>query len=312
MSKILTTLEFIEKANIKHRARYSYSKTSYKSAKTRITILCSIHGPFLQIPSNHLNGQGCPKCGIITLGAALRKSTEVFIQQAKTIHKDSYDYSKVNYKNARSKVIIICSLHGQFIQRPNTHLNGSGCPKCGEVHRIKSRTKSLNSFILQATSLHNGLYNYSKVVYMTARKPIIIQCTQHGEFLQRPDDHLHGQGCPICRLSKGEQKIEKLLIDKKCTFKMEYTFKDLQGDASQLRFDFAVFKNNKLSCLVEYDGRQHFKYIKGFHKSREAFQLQKKYDKLKNEYCLKNNIILIRIRYDEDICVKLEKELGKI
>ena len=61
---------------------------------------------------------------------AKRKTTEQFVAEAKAIHGDKYDYSKVEYINTNSNVCIICPEHGIFWQTPNNHLCGSGCPSC--------------------------------------------------------------------------------------------------------------------------------------------------------------------------------------
>jgi len=114
---------FISKSNIIHKNKYDYSKIEYKNNKTKITIICPIHGKFSQLPLSHLKGFGCSKCS-----NNKKKTSKSFIKEAKKIHK--YDYSKVNYKNSHTKIIIICEKHGEFLQAPNHHLKGCGCPKC--------------------------------------------------------------------------------------------------------------------------------------------------------------------------------------
>ena len=108
-------------------------KVNYKNINTKITIICPIHGEFEQILWSHLQGQGCPKCGD-ERGSQLRKSTtEEFIKKAKAIHGNKYDYSKVEYgKNNMELVCIICPKHGEFWQKPFSHLSGRGCPVCKE------------------------------------------------------------------------------------------------------------------------------------------------------------------------------------
>lgn len=124
---------FIEKAMKAHCGKYSYSKVLYTSSKTKVIITCPTHGDFEQRPNDHLNGYGCPMCA--KRGSSLngRLTTEEFIERARRIHGNRYDYSKVSYSNAKEKVIITCSIHGDFIQVPNNHLNGANCPKCSKV-----------------------------------------------------------------------------------------------------------------------------------------------------------------------------------
>ena len=117
---------FIEKAKAVHGNKYDYSKVDYKTAKTKVEIICPKHGSFFQKPNDHLSRKGCIECGkeIKSL------TTETFVEKAKLIHENKYDYSKVNYKNNKTKVEIICPKHGSFFQKPNDHLLNHGCPIC--------------------------------------------------------------------------------------------------------------------------------------------------------------------------------------
>ena len=128
----LTKEEFIEKARQVHGDKYDYSKVEYKNNKTKICIVCPIHGEFWQRPNDHLNGRGCDKCG----GTATM-TLQDFIEKSNIIHKNKYDYSKVEYTNYETKVYIVCPKHGEFWQNPHSHLNGCGCPKCNESHLEK-------------------------------------------------------------------------------------------------------------------------------------------------------------------------------
>lgn len=124
MSKKYTTEEFINKANLIHNIKYNYSKLRYTGANNKIIIGCNIHGYFTQKACDHLFGYGCPKCNPRYI------TSEKFIEKAKIIHNDKYDYSLVEYINAKTKVNIICKIHGIFQQRTNDHLKGCGCPHC--------------------------------------------------------------------------------------------------------------------------------------------------------------------------------------
>ncbi len=98
----------------------------------KVNITCPIHGDFEQTPNSHLQGQGCPKCGIEVSADKCRTTVENFIISAKQIHSEVYDYSKVEYKNNNTKVAIICPTHGLYEQTPGSHLNGNGCPSCAK------------------------------------------------------------------------------------------------------------------------------------------------------------------------------------
>lgn len=98
--------------------------------------------------------------------------------------------------------------------------------------------------------------------------------------------------------SKGERKIEDILKQNKISFQREVSFNDLYGLGNNLlRFDFAIFKQDQLICLIEYDGEQHFQFVKHFHKNVFNFKKAKEWDRRKNKYCLIHNIPLIRVPY---------------
>lgn len=122
-----TTEEFIAKSNSVHgREKYCYKKVDYRGNLSKVTITCKIHGDFEQTPSGHLSGYGCAKCS-----GNSRMTKEEFISKAVIVHgDDQYDYSKVDYRGNRYKVIITCKTHGDFEQKPNSHLNGQRCGKC--------------------------------------------------------------------------------------------------------------------------------------------------------------------------------------
>lgn len=123
----LTTEEFITRAVKVHGDRYDYLGTTYKDMKTNVSVMCPIHGEFTQRPYDHLQGRGCRKCG----GTSLL-TTEEFIERAKQVHKNKYDYSKSKYMLNDIKVEIVCPKHGSFWQSAHAHLNGSGCSGCNQ------------------------------------------------------------------------------------------------------------------------------------------------------------------------------------
>lgn len=123
---------FLTRANIMHNQKYTYDISNYSNNRTNITITCPLHGDFLQIPSNHLKGHGCQECQYELITSINSKTQDNFIKDAKKIHSDAYDYSKVVYKNTNTKITIVCALHGPFKQTPTHHLRGCGCPKCAE------------------------------------------------------------------------------------------------------------------------------------------------------------------------------------
>ncbi len=219
----LTTEEFIKKAREVHGDKYDYSKVEYVNNQTKVRIVCPEHGEFLQRPLVHLNGHECSECGKKKNIESRRKSLEKFIDEARIVHGDKYDYSKVNYENTSTKVCIICKEHGEFWQAPYTHLNGHGCSKCAYESERKRHIYSQEEIIEKLRSIFGVRYSYEKVVYKSMKTPITLVChekdangVEHGEFSMRPDNIFSGkQGCPKCyddRRSRLQRKpIEKFV-----------------------------------------------------------------------------------------------------
>lgn len=132
MPRKLTVKQFILKAAKKHNNKYSYTKSNYTINSVKIEITCPEHGSFWQLPSSHLQGKGCPKCGRKQSAKYATKSNKQVINDFIKVHKDKYDYSKINYISAQTKITIICPTHGEFEQSPCSHLTGRGCPSCAK------------------------------------------------------------------------------------------------------------------------------------------------------------------------------------
>ena len=167
---------------------------------------------FLQTPNKHLSGRGCPLCGNLKSGMSNIKSIENFIEDAVKIHKNKYNYSNSIYLNSNKKIEILCPIHGYFKQTPHYHLSGSGCKLCGYgIIKIKL-TKSKSRFIEDAINIHGNAFCYDKTIYINDDTKIKIICNKHKhEFLQKPNNHLQGNGCPKCKGTISKQ--ETLFLD---------------------------------------------------------------------------------------------------
>lgn len=137
-----------------------------------------------------------------------RITTEIFIDRARKIHGDFFDYSEVNYKNAYSFITVICPVHGPFQQYPINHLRGHGCKSCVGLERLTTK-----EFINRAQKVHGHKFNYSKTIYINAETNVIIICPVHGKFAQMAYNHLTGRGCLKCALHEKKSKGEKELCD---------------------------------------------------------------------------------------------------
>lgn len=154
-----------------------------------------------------------------------RLTKGIFIERAKQIHGDKYDYSEVNYVNANTKVKIICPIHGEFLQTPSRHINmKQGCPKCS--HQSYPNTSEI--FIEKAKSIYGDKYTYDKVNYKNNKTHVIITCPDHGDFNVRPDNFLHNHGCPKCGILMKPQCVpwtkEKFIEKAKSIYGDKYTY----------------------------------------------------------------------------------------
>ena len=282
----LNTEQFIERAKKVHGDKYDYSKTKYINSSTKICIICPIHGEFWQRPTEHLRGRGCKKCGDLSVGIKNSKiTTDEFIERAKKVHGDKYDYSKTEYISPRKKICIIDKEFGEFWMMPYAHLNGQGCPSRRGEKISKANSKSKEKFIEDAIQIHGDKYDYSKVEYKGAFEKACIICPKHGEFWQRPTEHLSGCGCPICKSSHLEMEIKNWLDNNNVEYVYQYRNK-IFGLQS---LDFYLPKYN---IAIECQGEQHFRPVKYFGGIKE-YNKVKKLDKIKKEICDNNNIKLI-------------------
>ena len=191
----ITHEEFLEKAIARHGDRYDYSQTIYTRSNQKVTIICREHGPFQQQANNHLMGQGCQKCGVEYVSGLRRKTTEQFIEEAREIFGDKYDYSQVEYSGAFDKITIICPEHGPFEATPDNHVNGKKhCRGCA----IEALTRTTEQFIKEARAKHGDKYDYSLTEYINIASNVTIICREHGPFEQSANAHLQGRGCRRC------------------------------------------------------------------------------------------------------------------
>lgn len=215
----LTTEEFIKRAVEVHGNTYDYRKTEYETAQDPIVIICRKHGDFTQLPYNHLRGAGCSLCNKVDKRIL---GFDEFLDKARAVHEDKYDYSQTVFVNTKTSVKIICPVHGIFEQTPNKHMQGQGCPKCAKNHKDDTE-----SFIRKARAVHGDRYDYSKVKYVDQHTKVCIIDPEYGEFWQQPNSHLNGRDIYVRRgqktydtkkkrghVNKTELGIGRLLVEK--------------------------------------------------------------------------------------------------
>lgn len=275
-SKRLTTEEFIEKANRVHNNKYTYEKAHYINTGTKLCITCPEHGDFWQVPNNHLLGAGCPKC------AGKYNDLEFFIERARKVHGDKYDYSKAEYKGSNTKLCIICPEHGKFWQTPSGHMLGQGCPICA------GRYMDTKLFIERSTEVHNGKYDYSLVDYKGATEKVKIICPRHGIFEQVASSHLWGNGCPICNQSHLENYVMRVLKSQKIKFETQKAF-EWMTFRGKMHLDFFLPEQG---IAIECQGEQHF-VPSEFFGGEEVFIDNQARDKAKRDLCEAHGIKML-------------------
>lgn len=200
----LTAKQFITKAKNIFGDKYDYSKVIYVGNKADVIIICPVHGEFNQRPGNHLDGRDCKDCGILKRAATrVAKAKSVFIVKAQKVHADTFGYDGVDYKGNNHHVLIYCKIHEYYFSKsPSNHLKGQGCPKCALLSTADFHRSSTEEFIEKATAVHKGRYTYENVEYLRAIGPVMVTCSEHGDFPITPASHLGGSGCWDCGGSK--------------------------------------------------------------------------------------------------------------
>ena len=204
--------KFIQKAIQIHGDKYDYSKVEYKGTITPVTIICPEHGEFQQKPTHHLLGCGCPKCGLITGHKKRILTTERWIEIAKSVHGDKYDYSETVYKGNDEKVYIVCLEHGGFWQKASAHTSRkSGCPKCGENKSKKLGYEIGINTLKKIKEEIAPLYDIKIETYVNQITPIKVICKKHGEFEVLPNRlKTYKTPCPYCREELKKPQKEKI------------------------------------------------------------------------------------------------------
>lgn len=250
MSKKLTTQEFIEKAKKVHGDRFDYTGVEYKGAHIPITIVCKDCGAIIKTtPHNHVVSGGCKSCRIINH----TRTKEGFIEQARKVHGDKYNYDNVEYVHGETKVEITCKKHGAFLQTPNSHLQGAGCPKCAKEEMIRKATMTKEEFIAKAIAVHGNKYDYTDTVYSGVRNKIRVWCNQHkGYFEQFAATHLIGEGCQVCGGVYQPTTEEYIEMCKK-----------VHGD--KYIYDKTIYKNSNGYVWIKCDKHGYFQQKAGNH-----------------------------------------------
>lgn len=302
-TKKLTTEEFIKRARVVHKNKYSYDKTIYVNSQTPVVVTCEVHGDFESIPNNHVHhNSGCPKCC-----GRIKKTTEQFIEQVKRKHgKGKFTFDKTEYVNDSSKVVITCKRHGDFTPVPSNVLQGSGCSKCSKEKMSVERSAGKKGFVRKAIDIHGNTYDYSLVEYKNNHTKVKILCSKHGIFEQQPNVHTDQKcGCPVCNLSRGEMQVHNWLVEHGIKFIEQHSFDDCVHK-KKLKFDFFL---PDFGILLEYNGIQHYKNVPMLEFSNDTLETIQERDNIKADYAKRKGLQLLVIPYSMKVELFLNRRL---
>lgn len=321
-SERLSLEDFLRRAKEIHGDEYDYSLVKHiKNNREKLPIVCKKHGVFMQSAHAHLDaGQGCRECGKYLIKEKLNGhgrtkrgyNTEVFIEKARKVHGDTYDYSMVDFKDHRTPVTIICKKHGSFSQVPYYHLAGNGCRQCYDERRTEIIQRPFEQFVVEARAVHGNDYEYDEASYKGSKKKMKIYCKKcQRNFLQMPYNHINmRQGCPRCQQSQGEKRVEMKLIAMSERFVPQYKIAYKDGVVIKRGGIYVDFYIPEKRTFIEFNGSQHYKASSRFG-GVPNFTRQQKRDQILRRYCATNGYKLIEIPYTDFDRIEeiLEKEL---
>ncbi len=300
---------FAEKSIKIHGEKYNYNEVKYVNCKTPVLIICDKNHKFEITPFQHLNGKGCTFCNNInnefdlestnvkTNKKKFRWTKDLFLQKAKEVHGEKFDYSLVNFNICLDSILIICEEEHVFKTRIHTHLKGGGCNICSFNEHIENITNTNEDFIKKSKSIFGeDMFDYSLVNYINIKTKVILKCKKKNHVFEIvPYKHYSRLGCPHC-VNKSESLLFDYLKVVNPNFIHQYFFKDIDI-IKKKPFDFC-FPEQKI--IIELDGEQHFKFVPRFKQSVEERQRN---DFIKMLYAFKLGYTIIRI-YQPDIIRK--------
>ena len=270
----------------------------YLNNRTAILHRCNIDQyEWRAVPYSILQGKGCPMCA----GNAKRTHSQ-YVADLMGVNVNIEPIEE--YVNTDTSILHKCKIceHVWSI-KPNHTLNGHGCPMCGFKSSADSKRKSQDEYIQELFYVNQDIEVVGEYInYIT---PLLHRCKKCGnEWYAKPCHTMRGHGCSVCNESHGERGIAQWLGYNHIKYMPQYRFEDCR-DKYPLPFDFYLPQYN--TC-IEYNGRQHYKPI-GFFGGEDAFKIRQQHDKIKKNYCQRNNIDLLCISYKQDIAEELNKIL---
>lgn len=272
----------------------------YIDTHTPILHKCRVDGyEWMASPGNILRGRGCPKCKALKLHNLKAKQNDQYVSEVAKINPNIVVLGQ--YAGNKTPVLHMCLLDNYvWYASPDNILHGSGCPKCKAIKISICKTKTHEQYVKEVFEINP----YIEVVdiYVNAETKILHRCLIDGcEWDSLPGNILSGHGCPFCNQSIGERQISIYLNKNGFAYIPQHIFNTCKYKKC-LPFDFYLPDYN---ICIEYDGEQHFRPIEYFG-GENGFIERKRNDAIKNAYCDKNDIALLRIAYNQDIEIELD------
>ena len=275
----------------------------YLGTNTKTMHRCVIHNVLWEVkPASVLYGAGCSKCKLERFYKTRTKTHEKYVEDVKKIQPHIRVVG--TYVEAKIPIAHYCTMHSVLWDAmPTNILHGYGCKECGNDKVREKNSKSNDQYIKELAEVNNSIISIEK--YINSWTPIWHKCLVCGHRWQgSPANILYGKGCPKCRKSHGEKSIGRWLEDNNIQFISQYKFPECKN-IRPLPFDFYLPKENK---CIEFDGEQHFKSVE-FFGGETGYQERLYHDQIKNEYCKKNSIPLLRLTDKDNIADKLKEFL---
>jgi hypothetical protein len=189
---------------------YDFKKSVYAGMNKKVTFVCPAHGVMQMDAKNIMRGALCIKCAVEARSGKTRFTRKQMLAKFKDAHNDRYDYSLTEYKGQQTPVIIVCKSHGEFLQKPEYHWSGSGCPTCyHQDRRGASQRDTLESVVEKIKNQFGDLFDLSNVTYVNSQQKIKVVCTKHNEECETKANWLINgcNPCPKCNHMKSSQEL---------------------------------------------------------------------------------------------------------
>ena len=301
--KKITQDDFLQAVREKHGDKWDVSNVQYVSQNQILGLSCpDCKDNFKTTTKKLMDGLGCPRCeGKI-------KDLRYFVEEAKKVHGDEYDYSDCYLSHDKNNHIMLsdirCKHHGLYSTRADIHIQQKcKCPKCNPPKDKIPLEERRDAYIRRAIERHGeGHFDYSQVDYHTKREKVKIRCVIHDYwFYQSLEEHSKKNkmgGCPLCSETTGEREVRLHLQKKHIDFTAQVEIENIRPKElprQYLRVDFYI---NKYRLFIEYNGEQHYRNCTWF-KGRGGFEMQQLRDEVLREYCQKFDFNLLEIKYSD-------------